>query len=698
MSIRVIVFFATSFVLASESIFHWLLPIPAVKTRDGSIPGKVVVYVDGLEQPLCQRGMNHKDMSLPDFSPYLKQAVIASEDSRFDWHLGADLIATVGAAAKLYIQKDETRGGASTISQQVARTVYGIRTGGDQGWGEKAQEFFYSHILEMFYNKDEILKTYLNRVYLGHLEKVNTGFEAASQSYFGKSAIFLDIQESASLVSILPSPNNYKYYGNNFSAKNEKGQDIFKSERVSERRNAVIDKMAYLGFIDANAKNNARGSALNIFNKIVLPEYSQNSKLVSSHFCDYIITDELRNYYSDKISSNQSLIIESTLDINAQKEAELSLLKFMNIKGERLGYSQASLLTLKLSSGEITSMAGGTGGINRVTQSYLQPGSTFKIFTYIAALNQSIPLDMKFSCKPLVWHTPPQPCQHSEIEAPLSLKDGLIRSENVISLRLAKKIGLKKVVDVADILGIKFRDVLLPENKKKLGDIVQEIDKKYMQKLSELTSDPQGLRFKQEKNKIDTDYINEIDKERNKLETAYTNLDENLLHSGLVIGQTEIRLFDITPVYSTIGNNGIYNKPRGIRKIRDARQCNNFRIIDTCKELYNSKNKSQNPNSSERKIDRGIANTLDSVLMDIVSIGTGKNAYIEGEKSAGKTGTTNEGKDLWFIGYNQNRCLTTGIWIGNDQNDEQLKTKGDSRLASEIWKSYVKKLPNKVYC
>jgi membrane peptidoglycan carboxypeptidase len=369
--------------------------------------------------------------------------------------------------------------GGSTISQQVARTTSGIRTGGDKNIVDKLKEIVYAVQLELFYSKDEILQIYLNRVYLGHLGTTNIGFEAASKSYFGKSAIFLDPAEAASLVSILPAPNNYRYFGDNIIVKTKEGEEVSKSVNVKNRRDSIIGKMANLGFIDADTKSKAQQSVTNVYNNKVALKNVANHEAISVDFCNYIIEDELRDHLGNKISVNQSLIVETTIDIDAQQKAEAALDRSIDLNGEKIGYSQGAILSLKLNSGEIVSMVGGKGGINRTTQSYLQPGSTFKIFNYIAALEQRIPLDRKFSCDALKWGITYKPCERSPGSAEISLKDGLILSENVISLRLAEKVGLKKVVETADSLGIKFKDKILPADRVKLEEKTKVINKEY---------------------------------------------------------------------------------------------------------------------------------------------------------------------------------------------------------------------------
>jgi membrane peptidoglycan carboxypeptidase len=686
MEIRLIIFFAASFFLTLESCFHFVVKIPAVSAPDAnSIVGKIVVKAAG-GQTLCERGINHQGLpSLSDFSPYLKQAVIASEDSRFDWHLGTDPMGIANA-----IVSRGKRGG-STITHQVARDIFQIRTGGDKNISAKIKELFFAHVLELFYNKDEILKTYLNRVYLGHLETSNIGFEAASQSYFGKSAIFLNIQEAASLVSILPGPNYLKYYGDSTSRENEKGEDISNAARVSRRRNLIIEKMTSIGFINNEEKNAAQGSALTIFNNVVSP--SQDSKAVLPHFCNYIIQTELPKHFSKTRTAVGGLIVETTLDIDTQQKAEKALNQSID---RNLGYSQGAILSLKLNSGEIVSMVGGTGGTNW-TLVYRQPGSTFKIFNYIAALEERIPLSRKFSCDSFTWGIIHKPCQRSQGVAEISLSDGLISSENVISLRLAKTkiMGLRKIVLKANDLGIKFQDRVAPENQKKLEDKIEEINKEYEKNKLKLESNHKGGKLEKEKTKLIQEYNNNIAKEKKELAIPYTEFDENSLSPGLVLGETEVRLFDLTPVYAMIGNHGIRNQPHGISKIRDARKCTSYQNTDTCEKLYESDDQNRNPNSSKQTISANIASQLDSTLRDAVRRGTGKPANFEGSQAAGKTGTTNGGVDMWFIGYNRNQCLATGVWLGND---DATKTNQDSRLSAELWRKYMQDLPRQNNC
>jgi membrane peptidoglycan carboxypeptidase len=161
-SVRLLVCAVVIPLLTFESFAHSFISIPSVtpqyeKGKRGVI-NKITVMADGLEEPICEQGINHRELSnLSDFSPHLRQAIVASEDSYFDWHLGLDPFGFVRAVSTFGKQ------GGSTITQQVARTVYSKEVGGDKNIGRKVRELLYANTLELFYPKDEILKTYLNR-------------------------------------------------------------------------------------------------------------------------------------------------------------------------------------------------------------------------------------------------------------------------------------------------------------------------------------------------------------------------------------------------------------------------------------------------------------------------------------------------------------------------------------------------------
>jgi membrane peptidoglycan carboxypeptidase len=691
---RLVFFGVAATVMSVESFTHSMFPIPQVSTQyargQRGVIDKISIMAEGLDEPICEKGVNHRELPrLADFSPHLIQAVIASEDSRFDWHIGSEPLSIVRAILSFGKQ------GASTISQQVARTIYRGQVGDERDIGRKAREVFYAHAIELFYPKDEILKAYLNRVYLG---AENYGFEAASQSYFGRSAAFLKIEEAASLVSILPAPNVFRYNGDNRLI-NTGGEERQRSaDLAGERRSRVIERMASLGLINDREKAEATGAALSIFDDKNATKYYPG---ISNHFCNYIIERDLPSILGSGRTVSGGLIVETSLDIATQKKAEKILRSSVQDRGLTYGFSQGAILSQNFRNGELIAMAGGIGdNFNRVVESYRQPGSTFKIFTYITALEKNTPLNKTFSCSPLtLGENKYEGCERSGSLQSLTIDRGLVFSENVISLRLAKELGLEQVVDTACNLGIKFEDRIPPENLQQLEeldrkqkDILADIDRLKQElevKLKQSTDPKEKRELEKEKNKLQerqSDAEKDYQRDRQKLQKPYCAFPEAALNPGLVIGQTEARMFDLNPVYATIANNGIYNRPHGIRRIRDAKQCTNPNTPSTCRVLYDSS--ANRDKLSTRKFSENTATQLRGILAEAVRSGTGQAAGFS-DKEAGKTGTTDRGADMWFIGYSRSNCLTTSVWLGNDL---KKATKGDSRLAARLWRDYMQGL------
>ena len=264
-------------------------------------------------------------------------------------------------------------------------------------------------------------------------------------------------------------------------------------------------------------------------------------------------------------------------------------------------------------------MAGGAdykeSQFNRVTQAQRQPGSTFKLFTYLAALAQGIPPGQIYSCEPLNWKGQSyQGCERSGGD--LDMYRGLALSENVIALRIAQDVGLDRIIDMAKRLGIKSKLDPVP---------------------------------------------------------------------GLVIGQSEVNLLEITGSYSTVANNGLRHSPHAIRRILDSSDCTDFNDINTCRVIYAYDR--ENPTIPSVLSD-SVVETMTTLLQGAVRRGTAKSAYI-GLGEAGKTGTTNDNVDLWFIGYLPDSKLATGIWLGNDDNSP---TNGSSANAAQLWRDYMSQI------
>jgi membrane peptidoglycan carboxypeptidase len=449
--------------------------------------------------------------------------------------------------------------------------------------------------LEAFYSKDELLRLYLNRVYLG---AGKYGFEDASRFYFDKSARNLTLGEAATLVAMLPAPNRYNPV-----------QDY---DTAVQLRNRVIDRLAASGKISQTEAARARRSRID-----VSPKARQAlSNTIAPYFYSYVF-QELEQLLGEELAREGNFIVETALDLKLQAQAEQALRTAASNDGSRYHFSQAALATLDSRNGAILALVGGTdyrqSQFNRATQAQRQPGSTFKVFAYAAALERGISPGRAYSCAAFYWRGQAfKPCQRSS--GSVDMYRGLAQSENAIALRVAQDVGLERVVNLAQRLGIRSRLNAVP---------------------------------------------------------------------GLALGQSEVNLLEMAGAYATFANQGIWNRPQAIRRILDGSDCQDANKLQTCREIYSvEKDKS----AHQRVISPGVAQTMTALLRGVVQQGTGRAASL-GLGEAGKTGTTDNNVDLWFIGFVPSRHLTAGVWLGNDNNSP---TQGSSSQAAALWGKYMK--------
>jgi penicillin-binding protein 1A len=557
-----------------------------------SVQGPVVVYAGDEQTPLKpQSSRTHTELkNIKDFSPYLPQALIASEDSRFYWHVGVDPIG-IGRALMANVRGGEIREGASTLTQQLARNMFRgyVRTGDDAG--RKLREMVVALKLETVYSKDLLLLTYLNRVYLG----IDVyGFEDAAQFYFAKSAKDLDLSESATLAGILPAPNRFN--------------PVSDYAKAIKQRNGVLERMVQLGMVSAEEAQRARRSRLEIN-----PKAKEDlSRTRAPYYYSYVF-DELQALLGSEMASEGNFIVYTGLDLGIQAKAEAALRNGVATEGASNGFTQGAIVTLDARNGEVRAIAGGvdyqTSQFNRATQAERQPGSTFKVFAYTAALEQQISPNTAFSCAPLTWEGQTfEGCGGGSLD----MYTGISRSENAIALRIAQAVGLDRVVTTAKRMGI-------------------------------------------------TSKLNPV--------------------PGLVLGQSEVTPLEMTGAFSVLANRGLFNPPRTIRRILDGGDCKIRNDLSSCRLLYSTEKDSQR---NRQVLSPEVADTMTTLLQGVVSSGTGRAAAIA-PGIAGKTGTTNNGVDLWFIGYIPGN-LVTGIWLGNDDNQS---TSGQGAVAAGIWGRYM---------
>lgn len=399
------------------------------------VQGPVAVYARDGETPLrTLRNEAHRELkSLREFSPFLPKAVMASEDSRYYWHFGVDPLGIVRAVFT-NVRAKGIRQGGSTITQQLARSLYPDFVGRSNTAGRKLREAVVALKLEAFYSKDELLKTYLNRVYLG---VGSYGFEDAAQFYFEKSAAELTLSEAATLVAILPAPNSYNPV-----------QDY---ETAVQLRDRVISRMVQQGYVSTEEANRARRSRIEVSPKA----REALSNTIAPYFYSYVFT-ELENLLGESLAQEGNFIVETGLDVPKQRQAEVALRNAISQDGSRANFDQGAIVTLDSNTGEILAMVGGPdysqSQFNRAVQAQRQPGSTFKVFAYAAALEQGISPGKTYSCTPL---GPYRGCERSS--GSIDMYRGLAQSENVVAIRVGQDAGLGNVIRMAQRLGIRSK-------------------------------------------------------------------------------------------------------------------------------------------------------------------------------------------------------------------------------------------------
>ncbi|PSN15564.1 penicillin-binding protein [filamentous cyanobacterium CCP5] len=558
-----------------------------------SVQGPVMIFAEenGESIPLRPRSVEaHLEQNrLSAFSPYLPQAVIASEDSRYHWHLGVDPIGILRALV-INIRGGEIRQGGSTLTQQLARSIYREYVGTEDSAGRKLREAIVALKLETFYSKDALMLTYLNRIYLG---SDLYGFEDAARFYFDKSAQDLTLSEAATLVGILPAPNAFNPVRN--------------YDAAVTYRDRVLNRMVAMGMVSQEEARRARRSRIEISPKA----QEQLQSIRAPYFYSYVF-EELDRVLGESLAREGNFIVETGLDLDLQAEAQDALRAEVDAYGGAGNYEQGAIVSVDTGNGAIRALVGGvdyqTSQFNRVSQAMRQPGSTFKIFAYAEALSEGISPSQTFSCAPLTWNGQRfQGCRSGS--GALDMYAGMARSENVVALRIAQEVGLQNVIRMARQLGVE----------------------------SELTASP-----------------------------------------GLVLGESVVTPLEMTGAVAAIANDGVWNRPHGVLRVLDSSDCTDPDDPQTCRVIYEF---GQAGDSGIQAISPAIARTLQGLLQGVVQGGTGRNAFL-GLGEGGKTGTTDDNRDLWFVGFVPGYDLTTGVWLGNDDNSP---TSGSSARAADLW-------------
>jgi penicillin-binding protein 1B len=396
-----------------------------------------------------------KIIDFRDLPQNLLDAIIAIEDRQFFEHSGINWRGIARALVRDYQTGEWTEGGSS-ITQQLVKNFF-LKP--DKSLKRKLSEAYISILLEQRLTKEQIMTMYCNQVYLGQRGGFSiNGFGQAARSYFDKDVSNLTLSECALLAGILRSPNYYSPFS--------------REERAVERRNLVLEKMVEAGKVDRKRGDAAKALPLGVKGRAPALDVSD-----APYFIDYLMR-QLEEHFNDQVTPLKSLRIYSTLDLDLQRAAYQAVTSHMasvekmlaKRKGGTAGL-QAALVAMNPKTGEIVAMVGGRNyaksQLNRATDARRQPGSVFKPFVYATALSQGTD-DLSGVITPATMMTDaPRTFEYSFGDTyspenfgktyamkPITVRDALVNSKNVITVELAERVGFRQVARLAERAGI----------------------------------------------------------------------------------------------------------------------------------------------------------------------------------------------------------------------------------------------------
>jgi penicillin-binding protein 1A len=533
-----------------------------------------IKIVDLRGRPLATRGdMGGTAITLKDLPRYVPQAFVAIEDRRFYAHHGIDPIGVARALIANLLHRSVAQGG-STITQQLAKNLFLSQ---ERTLTRKVQEVVLALWLERKFSKTQILELYLNRVYFG---AGAYGIEAAAQRYFAKPAHKLTLAEAAMLAGLVRSPSRLS------PSRNPDG---------AERRARLV----LAAMIDSNFVGRSMAKA-------ALSHPAQAVKPAGAGSVGYV-ADWIMDVLDDLIGRvEQDVVVETAIDATLQEVAENALVDELARKGAKAGVGQGAIVAMS-PDGAVRAMVGGRNygesQFNRAVAAKRQPGSAFKPFVYLTAIERGLTPETIREDKPISvkgW----RPENYSrEYFGPVTLKQALAMSLNTVSVRLTLELGPTAVVRTAYRLGI-----------------------------------------------------------ASKLEP----------NASISLGTSEVSLIELVTAYASFANGGLAVVPHVVERVRLA----NGTL------LY-----ARPQQSLGRIIEPRYAAMMNAMMRETLLTGTAHNADLPGWPAAGKTGTSQDFRDAWFVGYTGH--LVAGVWLGNDDASPTRRTTGGG-LPVEIWSRFMK--------
>jgi penicillin-binding protein 1A len=535
-------------------------------------PSVLILGVNGAT--LATRGdMGGAAVPLRELPDYVPKAFVAIEDRRFHSHHGVDPLG-VARAVVANVMRHGVSQGASTITQQLAKNLFLTQ---ERTLSRKLQEAVLALWLEHKFSKAQILELYLNRVYFG---AGAYGVEGAAQRYFGKSARQLTLAEAAMLAGLVQSPSRLAPSHN--------------PDGAERRARVVLADMVEQHLIGEDAARFALGHPP----RVVKPAGADSVNYVADWVMDAV--DDLVGRF------DQDIVVETSIDPALQGAAERALNEALAQKGEKLGVGEGALVAMT-PDGVVRALVGGKSyadsQFNRAIAAKRQPGSAFKPFVYLAALEHGLDPDTVREDAPIAVKGWKPENYEREYMGPVTLTQALANSLNTVSVRLTLELGPAAVIRTAYRLGIN------------------------------------------------------------------SPLEPN---ASIALGTSEVSPLELVAAYAPFANGGFAVSPHVIERVRGT----------DGKTLY-----AHATQMLGRIVEARYVAMMNAMLHETLVSGTARHADLPGWPAAGKTGTSQDFRDAWFIGYTAR--LVTGVWLGNDDNSPTRRATGGG-LPVDIWSRFMR--------